>query len=92
VSNWLLTSNCAIRFFDARDAIIQADEILTKGENACELWQGFSERGLVSEPQSVLSTYANILMQGPDAEIVGNTPWGGGRRTDVSWLVFCVIS
>ncbi|EJT98263.1 hypothetical protein DACRYDRAFT_24721 [Dacryopinax primogenitus] len=37
---------CRPSFFDARDAIIQADEILTGGENKCELWKGFSERGL----------------------------------------------
>lgn len=56
---------CRPSFFDARDAIIQADKILTGGENVCELWKGFSERGL-----------------GPDAAIVGSTPWGGGVRTD----------
>lgn len=37
---------CRPGFFEARDAIIQADEILTGGENFCELWIGFSERGL----------------------------------------------
>ncbi|KAF8575822.1 extracellular elastinolytic metallo proteinase [Ramaria rubella] len=37
---------CQPGFFEARDAIIQADEILTGGENKCELWKGFSERGL----------------------------------------------
>jgi extracellular elastinolytic metalloproteinase len=37
---------CRPSFFDARDAIIQADEILTGGENFCTLWQGFSKRGL----------------------------------------------
>jgi hypothetical protein len=36
------------RFFNARDAILEADKILTGGENKCELWSGFSERGLVS--------------------------------------------
>jgi len=56
---------CQPTFFNARDAIIHADELLTGGENACELWQGFAERGL-----------------GPDALIVGRTPWGGGIRTD----------
>ncbi|KAF8317375.1 hypothetical protein DL93DRAFT_2226339 [Clavulina sp. PMI_390] len=56
---------CRPSFFDARDAIIQADEILTGGENRCELWAGFSERGL-----------------GPDATIIGSTPWGGGVRSD----------
>src|SRR5258707_9698745 len=34
-------------FFDARDATIKADDILTAGQNKCELWSGFSERGLV---------------------------------------------
>ncbi|GJJ14204.1 hypothetical protein Clacol_008466 [Clathrus columnatus] len=33
-------------FVQARDAIIQADEMLTKGENFCALWEGFAERGL----------------------------------------------
>ncbi|CCO36226.1 Extracellular metalloproteinase [Rhizoctonia solani AG-1 IB] len=37
---------CRPSFFDARDAIIQADELLTGGENFCELWAGFSSRGL----------------------------------------------
>ncbi|CAG8601888.1 11685_t:CDS:2 [Ambispora leptoticha] len=37
---------CRPQFTDARDAIIQADEILTGGENKCEIWQGFAKRGL----------------------------------------------
>lgn len=37
---------CMPSFFDARDAIIQADQVLTGGENFCELWNGFAERGL----------------------------------------------
>ncbi|KAF8836335.1 peptidase M36, partial [Paxillus ammoniavirescens] len=37
---------CSPGFFDARDVIIQADEILTGGENACAVWEGFAERGL----------------------------------------------
>jgi len=37
---------CRPGFFEARDAIIQADKILTGGENECLLWEGFSERGL----------------------------------------------
>jgi len=37
---------CRPSFFDARDAIIQADQVLTGGENFCELWAGFSARGL----------------------------------------------
>lgn len=37
---------CRPGFFEARDAIIQADKVLTGGENECTLWAGFSERGL----------------------------------------------
>jgi extracellular elastinolytic metalloproteinase len=33
-------------FFDARDAIVQADQILTGGSNACEIWSAFADRGL----------------------------------------------
>jgi extracellular elastinolytic metalloproteinase len=58
---------CRPTFFDARDAIIQADQVLTGGENFCTLWEGFASRGL-----------------GQDATVVGQTPWGGGIRTNVS--------
>lgn len=37
---------CNPSFFDARNAIIQADQVLTGGENFCALWEGFAERGL----------------------------------------------
>jgi extracellular elastinolytic metalloproteinase len=32
--------------FSASDAIIDADEALTDGDNACELWIAFAKRGL----------------------------------------------
>ncbi|KAJ1980020.1 hypothetical protein H4R34_002615 [Dimargaris verticillata] len=56
---------CRPSFMDARDAIIQADEVLTGGKNHCLLWKAFAKRGL-----------------GVDAKIRGDTPWGGGIRTD----------
>lgn len=56
---------CRPGFFDARDAILEADHILTGGENQCEIWKGFSKRGL-----------------GPNADVKGSTPWGGGIRTN----------
>ena len=37
---------CRPTFFNARDAIIQADQVLTGGENFCVLWKGFASRGL----------------------------------------------
>jgi extracellular elastinolytic metalloproteinase len=46
VLNGMKLQRCRPSFFDARDAIIQADQVLTGGENFCDLWKGFSERGL----------------------------------------------
>ncbi|KIJ67178.1 hypothetical protein HYDPIDRAFT_127002 [Hydnomerulius pinastri MD-312] len=46
VLNGMKLQPCSPSFFDARDAILQADEVLTGGENACEIWEGFAERGL----------------------------------------------
>ncbi|TDL16303.1 hypothetical protein BD410DRAFT_795504 [Rickenella mellea] len=46
VLNGMKLQQCRPSFFDARDAIIQADQILTGGENFCDLWLGFSSRGL----------------------------------------------
>ena len=37
---------CRPSFFNARDAIIQADQIRTGGQNACLIWKAFAERGL----------------------------------------------
>ncbi|EJD00359.1 uncharacterized protein FOMMEDRAFT_22193 [Fomitiporia mediterranea MF3/22] len=46
VINGMKLQKCMPGFLDARDAIIQADQVLTGGENYCLLWEGFSERGL----------------------------------------------
>ncbi len=37
---------CRPSFFDARDAIVQADKHLTGGQNKCLLWKAFAKRGL----------------------------------------------
>jgi extracellular elastinolytic metalloproteinase len=37
---------CNPNFVDARDAILDADQALTGGVNACEIWTGFAKRGL----------------------------------------------
>ncbi|KAG8623001.1 hypothetical protein KVT40_007977 [Elsinoe batatas] len=39
---------CNPNFVQARDAIIDADEALTGGSNACALWKAFAKRGLGS--------------------------------------------
>jgi extracellular elastinolytic metalloproteinase len=46
VVNGMKLQPCNPSFFDARDAIVQADQVLTGGENFCSLWEGFAERGL----------------------------------------------
>lgn len=46
VLNGMKMQPCSPTFFDARDAIIEADKVLTDGENVCDIWQGFAERGL----------------------------------------------
>ncbi|SPC66528.1 related to extracellular elastinolytic metalloproteinase precursor [Ustilago sp. UG-2017b] len=40
---------CRPSFFDARDAIVQADKHLTGGQNKCLLWKAFAKRGLGSD-------------------------------------------
>lgn len=46
VINGMKMQPCDPSFFDARDAIIDADKVLTGGENFCDIWQGFAGRGL----------------------------------------------
>ena len=47
---------CRPSFFDARDAIIQADQILTGGDNACLIWKAFAERGLGQDARVIGQT------------------------------------
>ncbi|MDT8305135.1 MAG: T9SS-dependent M36 family metallopeptidase [Anaerolineae bacterium] len=37
---------CRPGFVDGRDAILQADQVLTGGANQCHIWAGFAKRGL----------------------------------------------
>lgn len=37
---------CRPGFVDGRNAILQADMVLTGGANQCEIWRGFAKRGL----------------------------------------------
>ncbi|KAH0835578.1 Fungalysin metallopeptidase-domain-containing protein [Lanmaoa asiatica] len=46
VVNGMKMQPCSPSFFDARAAIIEADKVLTGGENVCDIWKGFAERGL----------------------------------------------
>jgi len=46
VINGMKLQPCRPGFFEARDAIIEADHVLTDGENTCLLWKAFAERGL----------------------------------------------
>ncbi|GBE89202.1 hypothetical protein SCP_1502100 [Sparassis crispa] len=46
VLNGMKIQACRPSFLDARDAILDADEVLTGGENYCDLYAGFVSRGL----------------------------------------------
>lgn len=56
VLNGMKLQPCSPSFFDARDAIIEADKTLTNGENVCEIWEGFAERGLGSNAKLIGSS------------------------------------
>ena len=44
--NGMKLQPCRPTFIQARNAIIQAEAVLTRGKYACELWKGFAKRGL----------------------------------------------
>ncbi|KAG8682955.1 Fungalysin/Thermolysin Extracellular metalloproteinase 5 [Ceratobasidium sp. 394] len=46
IVNGMKLQPCRPTFMQARDAILQADQALTGGENKCLLWAGFASRGL----------------------------------------------
>ncbi|KAG0145067.1 hypothetical protein CROQUDRAFT_659147 [Cronartium quercuum f. sp. fusiforme G11] len=47
---------CRPSFINARDAIIEADVVLTGGENVCEIWKAFASRGLGKNARVIGST------------------------------------
>jgi len=56
VINGMKMQPCHPSFFDARAAIIEADKVLTGGENVCDIWQVFAERGLGTNAKLIGST------------------------------------
>ncbi|KAL2787665.1 extracellular metallo proteinase mep [Aspergillus keveii] len=47
----LFQQPCNPTFIQARDAILDADTVLTNGANHCEIWAGFAKRGLGRDAQ-----------------------------------------
>jgi extracellular elastinolytic metalloproteinase len=43
---------CRPSFVDARDAILQADQVTFEGRNSCEIWKAFAKRGLGTKARS----------------------------------------
>jgi len=78
VLNGMKLQPCRPSFFEARDAIIQADEVLTGGENFCTLWKGFSKRGLGPDAKVINRTPWGGGMRtdgyNPPAQCVGDIP------------------
>ncbi|KAI0003536.1 elastinolytic metallo proteinase Mep [Xylariaceae sp. FL0662B] len=46
VADGMAIQPCNPNFVQGRDAILDADEALTGGDNACEIWTAFAKRGL----------------------------------------------
>ncbi|KAG8692267.1 Fungalysin/Thermolysin Extracellular metalloproteinase 5 [Ceratobasidium sp. 395] len=55
VVNGMKLQPCNPTFAQARDAIIQADGVLTGGENKCLLWSAFASRGLGTDAKKLTS-------------------------------------
>jgi plastocyanin len=74
-------------FLQARDAILQADLVLTNGANQTELWQAFAKRGMGFSAVTASSTSTEDVVEAFDIPgdlrvlsvtgIVGNGPPGG---------------
>ncbi|KZV94461.1 hypothetical protein EXIGLDRAFT_823643 [Exidia glandulosa HHB12029] len=47
---------CNPTFLDARNALLQADYHLTGGNNTCDIWRGFAERGMGAKAHLRLGT------------------------------------
>jgi extracellular elastinolytic metalloproteinase len=53
---------CRPTFLDARNAILLADEARYQGSHHCDIWNGFSKRGLGYSAQPVVnSTYTDAF-------------------------------
>ncbi|KAG8975415.1 Fungalysin/Thermolysin Extracellular metalloproteinase 5 [Tulasnella sp. 425] len=59
---------CNPTFIMARDALVQAEQVVLGGKYACVMWKGFAGKGLGINAQAA-------------AERTW-TPWGGGKRKD----------
>jgi extracellular elastinolytic metalloproteinase len=69
VMNGMKLLPCEPTFVNARDAIIQADSILTGGENYCRLWRGFAKRGLGPKAGVLLHTPIGGILRKDDFEV-----------------------
>ena len=60
-------------FLDARDAILLADDVLTGGENAPEIWQAFARRGMGASAFDGGSANSLLVAEAFDIPILGLT-------------------
>jgi extracellular elastinolytic metalloproteinase len=56
VINGMKLLQCKPSFINGRDSILQADLVLTGGENYCAIWRGFAARGLGPRASLTLPT------------------------------------
>ncbi len=78
VTDGLKLSPANPNFIEARDAILQADLVLTRGANQLELWRAFAKRGMgftASSPPSYTTVGVRESYDIPDTLII--TPGAG---------------
>jgi extracellular elastinolytic metalloproteinase len=59
VQDGMALQPCNPTFLQARDAILDAEQALTKGQYKCELWKGFAKRGLGEDAARVGGVYTD---------------------------------
>ena len=66
-------------FLDSRDAIIQADQVLTGGANYNEIWAAFARRGMgfsADDGGNANATTVHAAFDTPPMKVVAQTPSG----------------
>ncbi|KAI9592561.1 Fungalysin metallopeptidase-domain-containing protein [Syncephalis fuscata] len=53
---------CRPNFINARDSIIQAEQLLTGGKHRCELWRAFAKRGLGEDAKAADAVVAGTKL------------------------------
>jgi extracellular elastinolytic metalloproteinase len=74
VTEALKLQPCQPTFLDGRDALLQADQLLHDGENACAIWSVFAARGMGQSADDGGVSTSNLVTSGFDAPAICVAP------------------